>query len=222
MGSIVVDENLSIIMEKLSNKLNKKRYLHSVGVMDTAACLAMKYDYDINKARYAGILHDCAKYLSGEKLLEKAEKYHISLSETEKENPDLLHAKVGKFIAREEYGIEDEEILNAIFYHTTGRPNMNLLEKIIFISDYIEPYRTEEIPEIAKIRKTAFENMDKCVALICSNSLGYLNQKKAKIDKLTVETYDYYKDNIERKSSILSKIKSVFTSNKKNKKYYYK
>lgn len=196
MGSIVVDDNLLQIIDCLSKKLNKKRFCHSIGVMDTAACLAMKYGYDINKAKYAGILHDCAKSLSSEKLLDKSRKYSLELSEIEKENPDLLHAKIGKFLAKEDYKITDEEILDAIFYHTTGRPGMNILEKIIFVSDYIEPNRTKDIPGIKEIRAMAFENIDKCVVMICCNSLGYLKEKGALIDKITEETYLYYIDNL--------------------------
>lgn len=194
MGTVVIDEKLSDIMERLSDKLNKKRYLHSIGVMDTAACLAMKYAYDVNKARYAGILHDCAKNYSDEKLLEKAEKYKIRLSEVEKDNPDLLHSKVGMFVARDEYDIEDEDILNAIYCHTTGKPDMTLLEKIIFIADYIEPNRTSELPMMDEIRKMAFTDMNKCIVMICENSLKYLDDNNAKTDKITIDTYDYYKN----------------------------
>lgn len=206
MGSIIVDENLSSMMEKLSEKLNKKRYLHSLGVMDTAACLAMKYGCDIKKARYAGLLHDCAKNIESNRLIEKAEKYKIPLSDTERDNPDLLHAKIGKYVAKHDYGIADEEILNAIFYHTTGKPDMSLLEKIIFVSDYIEPNRTSDIPGILEIRNMAFTDIDRCVALICCNSLGYLKEKNAKIDKITEETFEYYKKYLkfkDRKESII-------------------
>lgn len=194
MGTVVIDDKLSDILEKLSDKLNKKRYLHSIGVMDTAACLAMKYGYDVNKARYAGILHDCAKNFSDEKLLDKAEKYGIRLSDVEKDNPDLLHSKVGMFVARDEYDIQDEDILNAIYCHTTGKPGMNMLEKIIFIADYIEPNRTSELPMMEEIRKMAFNNMNKCIVMICENSLKYLDEKNAKTDKITVDTYNYYKN----------------------------
>lgn len=192
MGSIIIDDNLISIMKRLEAQLSRKRYFHSIGVMYTCASLAMRYDIDIKSAEIAGLLHDCAKGLSKEELIEEAEKNLDNITELEKSNPDLLHAKVGKYLAKKEYGIEDKEILNAIFYHTTGKPEMTMLEKIVFVSDYIEPHRIEDIPHINEIRKMAFCDIDKCIVMICDNSLGYLKMKNAIIDELTQETYNFY------------------------------
>ena len=182
---------LSKIEQKLKGALDEKRYTHSLGVSYTACALAMKYGCDIDKARLAGILHDCAKHLSGDRLLELALKYKLPVSEVEKKNPFLLHGKVGALIANRKFDIEDADILNAITYHTTGRPSMSLLEKIIFISDYIEPGRSSQ-PDLSIVRSLAFNDLDMCLLKILEDSLLYLKSKDMPIDPGTEETYNYY------------------------------
>ena len=151
----------------------------------------MRYGYDHRRAALAGLLHDCAKGLKHEELIGTVDGASISVSKVERDNPELLHAKAGSVIAREKYGITDEEILSAIFYHTTGKPGMTLLEKIIFIADYIEPNR-DGIPWINKIRSMAFYDIDAAVADACRNSIEYLKRSSREIDRITVETYEYY------------------------------
>ena len=109
----------------------------------------------------------------------------------EAENPYLLHGKVGAYIARKEFDILDEDILNAITWHTTGRPDMSLLEKIIFVADYIEPSR-RPIPELNLIRQLAFTDINQAVIKILENTLKYLNEKGNPIDDMTQKTYDSY------------------------------
>lgn len=188
--------NYEEMNHKLQKVLTQKRYTHTLGVSYTAAALAMKYGYDIKKAQVAGLLHDCAKCNSDEKMLEKCIKNKIEMTDVEKRNPYLLHAKLGAYLAKKEYGIEDTEVLSAIAYHTTGRPAMSELEKIVFISDYIEPNR-KEIRGLSKIRKTAFENLDEAVFLILEHTLLYLKEENGKkeIDLTTEEAFEYYKSN---------------------------
>ena len=116
-------EELKQISRKLSKILKKDRYNHTLGVMYTAASLAMCYGADIRKAMTAGLLHDCGKYLSAEEQIRLCRKKNISLTESELEMPALVHAKLGAYLARYEYGITDPDILDAITYHTTGRPD---------------------------------------------------------------------------------------------------
>ena len=182
---------LEQIREKLSHILKKSRYLHSLGVEETAGNLAILYGYDMKKARIAGILHDCAKHLSEQELLAECTNHHIPISEVEKQCPFLLHAKVGAFYAGTKYGINDEEILNAITYHTTGRPSMSLLERIIFIADYVEPNRGA-LPGIDQIRMAAGKDLDSAVVMILENTLNYLLNHAKMIDTMTLETYHYY------------------------------
>lgn len=184
------------IENKLKKVLSEKRYEHTLGVSFTSVCLAMKYGEDIDKARIAGLLHDCAKYLDDDKLIFLCKKYDLGISESEKKSPYLLHGKVGALIARKKFQIEDEDIINAITYHTTGRIGMSLLEKIVFIADYIEPQR-EEIPNLALIRKTAFEDIDLCLIKIFENTFNYLKANNKEIDSTATEAYDYYlKENV--------------------------
>lgn len=186
------------MVKKLKPKLNKKRYVHSVGVEYTAATLAFVYGADIQKARIAGLLHDCAKCIPTEEKLKKAKKLGMPISKCEKANPDLLHGKLGAYYAKEDYGVKDEDILAAITNHTTGRPGMSLLEKIIFVSDYIEPNR-KMIRDLTEIRREAYEDIDECIVHILENTLEYLIYKDTIIDDTTRETYNYYVSELKKK-----------------------
>jgi len=182
------------IQKCLKKKLSEHRYVHTLGVQYTGICLAMKYSCDLKSAELAGLLHDCAKYMDAEKLLKTCKKNNIEISEAEQKSPYLLHGKVGALFASKKYGVEDEDILNAIRFHTTGRPDMTLLEKIIFVADYIEPGRNNA-PNLDEIRKLSFENLDEAVYVILKQTLMYLKKKKqANIDHHTAVTYNFYKD----------------------------
>ena len=179
---------------------DKARYWHTIGVAETSACLAMRYGVDMQKAFTAGLLHDCAKCMGNDKLLSACEKHHIPVTDVERRNPYLLHAKVGSYLAKEEYKVEDPEILSAILYHTTGHPNMTLLEKIIFTADYIEPGR-KQAPNLKIIRQMAFIDLDAAVKKILEDTLDYLRSGDGEMDPMTEETYQYYKNYNENKKS---------------------
>ena len=178
-------ETILKMQKKVKRYLDKDRYDHTIGVMHTAGCLAMRYGADLEKALIAGLLHDCAKCVPS------AEK--IKLSEAEYQNPGLLHAKLGAFFARKKYGIEDEEILRSIESHTTGRPKMSLLDKIIYIADYMEPGR-DVAPNLPEVRALAFVDLDACLYRILEDTLAYLEKKGATVDPATEETFLYYKN----------------------------
>lgn len=181
-------------MEKVQDE---KRYEHTLGVAFTAASLAMRYGTDVKQAQVAGLLHDCAKCMTNEERMSICKKNKLEVTPVEKANPFLLHAKVGAFLAKEKYGIQDEEILSAVRFHTTGRPNMTLLEKIVFTADYIEPSR-KTAPNLDEVRTLAFQNLDMALCKILSDTLDYLDTVDQEIDPMTKETYDYY--NGERKN----------------------
>ncbi|MGB4661376.1 MAG: bis(5'-nucleosyl)-tetraphosphatase (symmetrical) YqeK [Mobilitalea sp.] len=185
-------DRLILLRNSMKKILKESRYQHSIGVEEVSCDLAIINGYDPVKASITGILHDCAKNLTDEELLAECIKYHLPITEVEAICVDLLHAKVGAIHAKEKYGVMDEDIYNAITYHTTGRPGMSLLEKIVFIADYIEPYR-KLIPGINEIRVAAYENLDLAVYMITENTLKYLDQTCSTIDTLTNETYEYYK-----------------------------
>lgn len=184
--------NIEDMRAILKNKLSENRYAHTLGVEYTAAALAMRYGADMEKARVAGLLHDCAKYFPGEKLLAKCKKHNLPVNQYEKDYPELLHAKVGAYLASAKYGVKDEEILSAITWHTTGRPEMTLLDKIVYIADYMEPNR-DKAPNLAQIRQLAFQDIDECLITILSHTLNYLKEKGSVIDPTTFATYEYYR-----------------------------
>ena len=161
---------LNELKKKIKLLQDATRYEHTLGVMYTAASLAMRYDEDVEKALVAGLLHDVAKNFS----------------------TNLEHGPLGAKIVSEEFGISDQYITDAICYHTTGRPNMTLLDKIIYVADYIEPNRNKA-PNLAILRKLAFENMDDCLRWILKDTIDYLKQQQKEIDSMTEQAYEYYK-----------------------------
>jgi predicted HD superfamily hydrolase involved in NAD metabolism len=160
--------------------------------MYTAACLAMAHGYSIHKAMLAGLLHDCAKCLSHEERVALCNRHHVEITLSEMKNKALLHAKAGAILARKLYNIDDFDILHAICVHTTGEPNMNLLDKIIYVADYIEPGR-DKAPNLEFLRRIAYQNIDQCVACISYDTLTYLNTQKGDIDPATQLTYEFYR-----------------------------
>ena len=181
------------IRKRLEKKLDEARFDHTLGVAYTAAAMSFVLGADPKKALTAGLLHDCAKYLSGKEMLKLCRENGIEITEAEEAAPSLLHAKLGAFFAAEEYDVTDEEILDAIRCHTTGKPGMNLLEQILFIADYIEPNR-KELPRIEEIRKEAFSDPDLCVLHITEDTLTHLKEKAKTLDPQTAETHAYYKE----------------------------
>lgn len=185
-------KSYEVIQTKLKGILKTSRYEHTIAVMYTAASMAMAHGCDVNKALLAGLLHDCAKCLSDEGQIKICEENGYNVSVYEKENTALLHAKTGAILAKIEYDVTDEEILHAIEYHTTGMPNMSVLDKIIYIADYIEPNR-DQAPNLAYVRKLAFTDLDACMAQILCDTLEYLNKKGYVVDPITKESYEFYK-----------------------------
>jgi nicotinate-nucleotide adenylyltransferase len=190
--------NIIKMQKKLKKYMDEMRFHHTLGVMYTAASLAMRYGADMEKAQVAGLLHDCAKCIPNDKKLKICSHNNIPVSEIERKSPFLLHARLGAYIAREKYHITDPEILSAIEYHTTGRAGMTLLEEIIFMADYIEPMRTKAA-NLPQIRAMAFEDLDRAVYLTMRDTLDYLREEKSCLDNQTVIAYNYYKNLIETK-----------------------
>lgn len=179
------------IRKKMEKTLDHKRFEHTLGVAYTASALAMCHQEDLNKAQIAGLLHDCAKCMDNEKKISICKKHNIPITDIERQNPFLLHAKVGSYLARKQFHIHDTDILNAILNHTTGRPGMSRLEKIVYIADYIEPGR-KQAPNLAQVRRLAFMDLDAALLKILQDTLGYLKNIDSTIDPMTQQTYDYY------------------------------
>ncbi|MGL5437606.1 MAG: bis(5'-nucleosyl)-tetraphosphatase (symmetrical) YqeK [Lachnospiraceae bacterium] len=186
-----MDERISTFRNHLASRLDPVRYEHSLSVSFTCVALAMRYGYDINKAEIAGLLHDCAKRYSDKELIARCAKHGIILTEEEKQIRVTIHAKYGEWLARHKYHIQDEEILSAIRYHTTGRPAMSLLEKIVFVADFIEPRRFKA-SRLNELRTISFQNLDRAVAGVLDSSLSYLQRKGGMIDSMTQQAFEYY------------------------------
>ena len=195
-------EDYRKLKKKMKKTLPETRYRHSVNVANTAVALAMCYGKNIDRAYIAGILHDCAKAVPDEDRVRLTLEAGLEVTDVEKRNPALLHAKLGAVMAERDYGIRDSGILNAIRYHTTGRPVMTMLEKIIFVSDYIEPMR-DRAPRLRLLRMLAFQDLDRCVYEITADSVAYLEKRfPDSMDTMTLKTYRYYKRILsERKTS---------------------
>ena len=194
-----MDDKILKLQHTLKKELDEERYQHTLGVMYTSASMAMRYGADVTQALLAGLLHDCAKCIPGDKKIHLCEKYGLPVSDVEYENPGLLHARLGAYLAEKKYHIHDREIIHAISSHTTGRPGMSLLEKIVYIADYIEPGR-RELPNMKEVRPLAFTDIDQCLYRILEDSLVYLNSRNISVDPMTQKTYDYYKNELKKEA----------------------
>ncbi len=177
------------IKEKLLKSIGKKRLGHSLRVMKESERLAEHYGEDIEKASIAGLLHDCGRYEDKSYLLKKAKEFDIILDEIYTKNDNLLHAHLGMEVARREYGISDPDILNAIRYHTTGREKMSLLEKIVYMADYIEPGR--EFEGLDQVRSLCYKDIDKALILAIDNTIIYILNNKAIIHEDTIKARNF-------------------------------
>jgi predicted HD superfamily hydrolase involved in NAD metabolism len=193
MGANMRNADYRKLRKSLTKALDTKRFEHTLGVSYTAAALAMCYGADIRTAEIAGLLHDCARCLSDERMVSICDKHNISVSDLERRNPYLLHAKVGGYLAMEEYHVKDQDIIKAILNHLTGRPAMSLVEKIVYVADYIEPNR-KRAPHLDKIRKEAFVDLDRAVLDIAQDTILYVAETNRELDPATIITRDYYRN----------------------------
>ena len=179
---------LDVYNKILKEKLTEKRYNHSVNVSKKAVYLARKYGADVKKAEIAGLLHDITKQTDEQEQLQIISDAGMKLSQLEFESKKLWHALSGAAYLKTKLKIEDEEILNAVKFHTTGRAGMSLLEKVVFVADMISEDRT--FFEAEKVRKTAEESLDKAVCLTAVLSIEWLTEKMAKIAPNTLAAYN--------------------------------
>ncbi|TJX14764.1 HD domain-containing protein [Tissierella creatinini] len=177
------------IKEKLIRTIGEKRFIHSIGVMETAVDLAKKYGVDEDKARMAGLLHDCAKYRDHLYLLKRVSDFDIILDDMMLQNKELIHGPLGAKVAEIEFGIKDKEILSSIYYHTIGKEDMSLLEKIIYIADFIEPGRTFQGVDFH--REYAFKHLDGALRLSMDNTIKHLVDKGRLIHLNTIKARNY-------------------------------
>jgi len=186
--------DIDLIKLKLKEMLSEERLEHSVNTSKVARKLAMKYDYDADKAEIAGLLHDCAKDLDYKTLEKIVLEYNIELDEIVRKIPKLLHPLAGAVIAKKEFNIQDAIILKAIKAHSTGAAQMSLLDKIIYLSDKIEPLRN--MNGVEELRKMAEMDLDRAVLMALDMGLLYLISKDLLIHPISIEA----------RNNILSKV----------------
>ena len=183
------------LYEEVKNTLSEKRFRHTEGVVQRAIEYAKVYNEDIEKVKIAGILHDIAKEIPKEESYKMLENYGVQLDEIEKNNFNLVHAKLGAEIAKNKYNLDDD-ITNAIKYHTTGKENMTTLEKIIYLADATEPNRNylknenelslDELVELIK------KDIDKGLEYTLKWNLESILRRNLIIHLDTVKAYNFY------------------------------
>lgn len=181
--------DINKLEEYLKNNLIEKRFNHVLRVRDMAKTLAKHYGIDENKAEVAALGHDIAKNMKHDELKRIINENNIVLSEDEEKTPELWHSIVAPIVCRSVFKIEDEEILGAMRWHTTGKANMTSLEKIIYIADMIEPGRN--FPGVEEIREYAFEDLDKGVLHGLTHSIKYLLEKNLLVNINSIEARNY-------------------------------
>lgn len=178
---------VDVALKMLQNRLSKERYDHTVRVLHTARELATHYNVDVNHVQLATIFHDYAKEMDQDVL-----KRYIIENQIDKRlltfNEELWHGPVGSHIVQHKFDINDEPILNAIYYHTTGRAKMDMVELIVFVADYIEPQRN--FPGVDEVREHAFTNLHKAALLSLKNTIPYLIKQGATIFPETFYAYN--------------------------------
>jgi len=174
---------------RLIETIGEKRYSHSIRVMEIGVKLAFRYNADIEKTRIAAILHDCGKIADKTKMLKRVDYFGIILDSCMEYNHELMHGPLGARISKVEYGIDDIEILDAIYYHTTGKENMSILDKIIYIADYIESGRS--FKGVEQVREMAFVDIDKSIILAMENTIRFLIENNKLIHPNTIKSRNY-------------------------------
>ncbi len=183
-------QTIDEIIKYLKKNLSEKRFNHTMGVAETAQSLAEMWGADSSLAFLAGLVHDCAKEETYDSTVEKLTQNGYTMNGDETEFPMLLHAPMGEIIAKEKFGIENIDVLNAVKYHTVGRPDMTLLEKIIYVADFIEPARS--FKEAEALRTVAFEDLDRAVLNEADMIIKWNIDKGKSIHPDTVITRNYY------------------------------
>jgi predicted HD superfamily hydrolase involved in NAD metabolism len=185
------------MIDRLQQIVSPKRFQHSLNVSETATVLAKQYDCDVEKAKVASILHDYAKDFSKEQMVEACLQYKIPEYQKYGCLTSVIHGPIAAWIAKYEFLVEDIDVRNAIYFHTTGRPDMSLLEKVIYIADYIEPNRKFE--GVEKLRRLAYQDLDLCMLEGLNMTIQTVVTKGSLLNPVTVEARNFYLDICKKK-----------------------
>lgn len=189
--SYTTKKNDESILEWLEQNLDEERFAHSIGCAECSVQLAQRFGLDENKAYIAGLLHDCAKCFSKDSMLEIIKKHSENICESEMSNFKTLHAPVSAYVAKVEFGVEDEEILSAIRWHTLGKIEMSEFEKIIFLADKIEP-NTRKPEYRNKLLKILDEKDGLNLAILScyKETIKSLVERNLEICQVTIDIYN--------------------------------
>lgn len=190
------------LRHKLEKALEPMRYEHSLSVSFTCISLAMRYGWDLDQAELAGLLHDCAKQYSNDTIIHKCQKNKVALTEEELAVPNILHAIYGEYMAKETYDIKDPLVLGAIRWHTTGKPDMTMLEKIVYLADYMEP-RRNKAPHLTEIRRLAYEDLDLAVFKTMEDTISYLKERSYTVMSVQNDAYEFYKSIVKKEGLLI-------------------
>lgn len=177
------------IIEVLKEQIGDKRFKHTMNVVDESLKLAKRYNAPEDKVKIAALLHDYAKNITFKDSLELIEEYSLALDDITMTSSELIHGPLGARMVKDHFNIGDQEILNSIAFHTTGRANMTIVEKIVFLADFIEPER--DFDGIDEIRFKATINLDEAVLMALDSTILYLIKKKNIIHLNTVNARNY-------------------------------
>lgn len=196
-NALYMPRELRAVRLKLSERIKRKRLDHTMLTACEAVKLAFRYGADTKKARLAAMLHDCVK-LPNKDLIAFCDENHYDISDFERKNPYLIHARLGAVIAEEDYGVTDPEVLEAIRNHTLGKVGMSLLDKVIYVADKIEPSRDYE--GLNEIRRTAYEDIDRAMLLVMEHSADYTRRSGREINPSTKAVMDFLRSEMEKNS----------------------
>ncbi len=182
----------------LQKNLKESRVRHIYGVRDTAVCLALRFGADVSKAELAAMFHDFYKGLSGEELNSLVRE--LGLPDKYLDNNNLAHSKLAAIMMKKEYGVEDEDIINAVSYHTTGRAGMSLLEKIIYLADAIEPGR--DYPGVSQLRELALEDLDKACLASMKRTVDFVREQGKELDEDTLSAAEFLEKELYGKENV--------------------
>lgn len=186
-------KSFEFIKNWLKEELSEEKYIHSFGVMEYAENLAKRFNLNAEKAKVAGLLHDCAKSFNKKLMFEIIKFKKISVFEKEKEHLKTLHAPISAFIAMSEFGVKDEEIINAIRYHTIARVNMTNFEKIVFVADKIElNTREKELTTEVESLLIQENGLNKAMEFLLKRTINHLRTKEKPIDEYTLAVFEYF------------------------------
>ena len=187
-------DSIEKIKSHIERNFSEKRKKHTYGVANTALKLAKQYRCDEYKAELAALFHDLYRSIPINVL-----NYHVKHLELDKkyiDNANLSHGKIASIMIQRDFNISDEDIINAVSYHTTGRPNMSLLEKIIYIADAVEPNRN--YPGVDELRRVVKEDLDKAIYMSLSRTIDYVSSEGNYLDEDTIHAKAYFEEIINK------------------------